>query len=248
MTSCEEKNLRIAKAFWYSVHSEDKHEGIDEYVAKNHIHYSQFGMAVGNAQLHQETLSFFSMFDVLDNTIDDCIARGNLAHFSAIRRIKHIGTFRELDPTGNTATNQITANLNIHDNQITHFSIIEDTKPFLTALVGAEQAKLAMQRPMLNHSSHHDIQRLCALFRDKGIKITPQHLKCLSLWFAHYSYRDIAQALRLSHSTVDSYLSAIRIACHVYNKRQLFELLVENNLLEALLACKRIVLNQNSPS
>ena len=244
-SSQKEKNVRIAKDFWMSASADSYDGAINEYLANTNIHYSQYGMGIGNTAFNQACNAFYSTFERNEPKIKNCTVDGNSVFFRADHDLRHIGEFRGLKPTNKVATQRTSLSFVIRDDKIAQFCMLEDTQDFLTQLVGEEKAKEALVVPMLQTTPLQNIQQLCDLFRDKGIRITPQQLRCLSLWQARFPHKKVARILGIERTTVDTHLNMVRTMCNIETRSELFGFLVNHGLIDAVLTCNRIVLEEN---
>ncbi len=65
--------------------------------------------------------------------------------------------------------------------------------------------------------------------------LTLREIDCISLWLHRYSAKQIATKLKLSHRTIEDYLSNIKCKLGIKNSSQLFFVLKEEGLLDCLL-------------
>jgi hypothetical protein len=249
MTNQQERNLCIVKEWWINITSgrQEAYTGsIHEYCAKNHIHYTQFGMGIGNIELLDIADVFHQMmFEALDLTIHDSAAWGNCVVLQASHPLRHMGTFRGLEATGKVATQQYVLTCEIHNEKISQFSLVEDTKHFLSQLVEPEQVDQLINTPMLYSSPAYNFEQWCALFRSKGLRVLPKQLQCLSLWLANYSRDQIVEIMGdMRWDSVESYINIMKLMCSVDNPKQLLEFLVANGLLEVVIQCRRLTLRE----
>lgn len=253
MARQQEKNLQLAKAWWAGlVHNDPKHHlgAVSEYCLNTNIHYTSFGMGCGNTELSNATIAFHSIFKITSPPIIlNCSAWGDFVSFNSTKEMCQVGTFRGIAATHKSAIQKTTVACEIHRDKITSFSILENTEDLLTQIIGSEQAQMHLAIPALQTTPLQSITQLCGLFRQKNIRITHQQLRCLSLWYAQYSYKEIAKLLgNISPNTVEAYLNIVKTACCVDNRRQLFEFLVTNGLLDTLLVCNRLIMKEKGLS
>lgn len=233
MDKISKKNKELTLDYLHYTTKERNFAFINEVMLDSSVNYTDLGKSLGGNGVRTNYEDWHSIFPEIKVKVTHSIITPETVVYRIENTTTQEGFFKSIKPTGKKILFDLIMAFRIHNGKINGFNISTNIESIVRqcADVNAINIGEILTKPILsNVGGCHFVNTIISYLKSINISLSPQQWRCLCLWVAGKTSKEIAAFLDISNRTVETHLSATKDKIKCKKKKEVVEFLIHHNL------------------